>query len=86
MHHGDFDWGGLRIANLLQRRLGTVPWQFDDAAYRRAVERHLHAPVLTGTPVAAAWDLDLTESMKRAGRRIEEELIAEELLEGLGAS
>ena len=86
LHHGDFDWGGVRIANVLHRRLGAVPWQFDDAAYRRAVERHVHAPVLTGTPVAAAWDPDLAGSMEQLGRRIEEELVADELLEGLAES
>jgi uncharacterized protein (TIGR02679 family) len=86
MYHGDFDWGGVRIGNVMHRRLGTVPWQFDDVAYRVAVEHHVHAPVLTGTPVAAAWDLDLTASMERVRRQIEEELIAEELLEGLAES
>jgi hypothetical protein len=42
--------------------------------------------VLTGGPVAAAWDVDLTDSMERVRRRIEEELIAEELMEGLAES
>jgi uncharacterized protein (TIGR02679 family) len=79
-HHGDFDWGGLTIGNLLHRRLPIEPWQFDDEAYLRAVAAHPHAAPLTGTPIAASWDAGLADAMREAGRRIEEELVAGELL------
>jgi uncharacterized protein (TIGR02679 family) len=79
-HHGDFDWGGLTIGNLLHRRLAVDPWQFDRDAYLRAVAAHPHAAPLTGPPSSASWDPGLGEAMREAGRGIEEELVAPELL------
>jgi uncharacterized protein (TIGR02679 family) len=84
-HHGDFDWGGVRIGNVLHRRLPIVPWQFDCDAYRGAVAACRNAPPLTGDPVAACWDPELGETMRRGGRRIEEELVAEDLVRELEA-
>ncbi len=83
LHHGDFDWGGLTIGNLLHRRLPVEPCRFDRDAYRRAVGAHPHAAPLTGSPTAASWDPGLADAMCESGRRIEEELVAEELLAGL---
>lgn len=83
LHHGDFDWGGLTIGNLLHRRLPIKPWQFDRDAYLRAVAAHPHAAPLTGSPTRASWDPALADAMRAAGRRIEEELVAEELLREL---
>jgi uncharacterized protein (TIGR02679 family) len=80
LHHGDFDWGGLTIGNLLHRRLPVTPWRFDRDAYLRAVAAHPHAAPLTGSPTSASWDPALANAMRGAGRRIEEELVAEELL------
>ena len=82
-HHADFDWGGLTIGNLVHRRLPVEPWQFDRDAYLRAVAAHPHAARLTGSPTSASWDPGLTDAMREAGRRIEEELVATQLLEGL---
>ena len=80
LHHGDFDWGGLTIGNLLHRRLPVKSWQFDRDAYRSGVAAHPHAAPLTGSPTEASWDPALADVMLAAGRRIEEELVAEELL------
>ena len=85
-HHGDFDWGGLTIGNLLHRRLPIEPWRFDRDAYLRAVAAHPHAAALTGSPTTAAWDSGLTDAMRDCGRRIEEELVANDLLESLVGS
>ena len=82
-HHGDFDWGGLTIGNLLHRRLPVEPWRFDRGAYLRAVALHPHAAPLTGSPTAASWDSGLAEAMREAGRQIEEELVAGDFLETL---
>jgi uncharacterized protein (TIGR02679 family) len=82
-HHGDFDWGGLTIGNVLHRRLPVEPWEFDRGAYLRAVATHPHAAPLTGTPTEASWDSGLANAMREAGRRIEEELVASVLLETL---
>lgn len=80
-HHGDFDWGGLRIGNFLHRRLPVEPWRFDRDAYLRAVVAHPHAAPLTGAPVDACWDPSLSGVMRECGRRIEEELVVDDLLE-----
>ena len=80
LHHGDFDWGGLTIGNLLHRRLPVEAWRFDGDAYLRAVAAHPHAAALTGSPTQAGWDPGLAEAMREHGRRIEEELVAVELL------
>jgi uncharacterized protein (TIGR02679 family) len=82
-HHGDFDWGGLRIGNLLHRRLTVEPWHFDHDAYMRAVAAHPYAATLRGSPTAAGWDRRLAEDMSDAGLCIEEELVAREVLETL---
>ena len=86
MHHGDFDWGGIRIGNVLHRRVPIVPWQFDRGAYVRAVAACRSASSLAGAPVVASWDPQLGEAMQREGRRIEEELVADDLLPMLEAT
>jgi hypothetical protein len=36
VHHGDFDWAGIRIGNVLHRQLSVEPWRFDTEAYLTA--------------------------------------------------
>lgn len=83
-HHGDFDWPGLAIANLLHRRLPIEAWQFDASAYNAAAGAQPHTTTLSGKPVVASWDPELTDAMRKTGRQIEEELVASALLDGLG--
>jgi len=85
VHHGDFDWGGIRIGNVLHRRLALEPWQFDTEAYIRAADAVASCQPLVGTPVRASWDPRLSETMRHAGRRIEEELVLDRLLVDLTA-
>jgi uncharacterized protein (TIGR02679 family) len=85
VHHGDFDWGGVRIGNVLHARLSVAPWRFDVAAYERAVALH-PGPRLRGAPVGTAWDQELSAAMQRAGRAVEEEAVVEELLDDLATS
>jgi uncharacterized protein (TIGR02679 family) len=84
VYHGDFDWGGIRIANALRERFGWRPWRFDASAYRAA-----HASVtggeLTGRPVDAAWDPDLRPTLEQHGVHIQEELVLSELIDDLAA-
>lgn len=85
VHHGDFDWGGIRIGNVLHRRLPVEPWQFDTEAYIRAADAAASRQPLAGAPVHASWDPRLSETMRRAGQRIEEELVLDGLLADLNA-
>jgi uncharacterized protein (TIGR02679 family) len=86
-HHGDFDWGGVRIGNVLRARIASVaPWQFDRAAYLDAVSAHPHTGTLSGEPVVAAWDSALSDEMCHVGKRIEEEMVADSLLSALASA
>lgn len=78
--HADFDWGGLRIGNLLVARYGAVPWRFSTADYRAALERAACAQPLGGEPVDAAWDIELTAAIRRADRGVAEEQLVDQLV------
>jgi uncharacterized protein (TIGR02679 family) len=78
-HHGDFDWGGLRICNLLHTRLEIEPWRFDADSFASAA-RLGYGPALSAHPVEACWDTRLASVMNDSGRRIEEEQVLDELI------
>ncbi|WP_367323618.1 TIGR02679 family protein [Streptomyces sp. HUAS ZL42] len=82
-YHGDFDWGGLRIADALLRRVPWQPWRYTAADYRNAAAATPLAPPLTGTPATAAWDPDLAAALTELGVRIEEETVLDTLLTDL---
>jgi uncharacterized protein (TIGR02679 family) len=84
-HHGDFDWGGVRIGNVLHARLPFTPWRFDACAYLHAAGALASFQPLKGRWATASWDPSLTEAMLRVGRRVEEELVVEDLLADLAA-
>jgi uncharacterized protein (TIGR02679 family) len=75
-YHGDFDWPGIQIANVIYRRHGFTPWRFSAADYRRE-SRTLP---LKGSPIEALWDADLSPAMIEAGHAIHEEQLLETLL------
>ena len=75
-YHGDFDWAGIQIGNVIMRRHGAVPWRFSSVDYRAAEGgRALH-----GEPVAALWDPDLEATMLETGRVVHEEQVLDLLL------
>jgi uncharacterized protein (TIGR02679 family) len=79
VHHGDFDWGGIRIGNVLHARLPVRPWRFDAEAYARAsLDRD--GPPLRGAPVVARWDPDLAPLLRDRDRAVEEEQVLDDLL------
>jgi uncharacterized protein (TIGR02679 family) len=82
-YHGDFDWGGVRIGNVLFDRLPLAPWRFDVASYRAAAGA---GRVLTGAAVPASWDPDLAPAIASTGRAVEEEGVLDALLADLDAS
>ncbi|WP_225730447.1 MULTISPECIES: TIGR02679 family protein [unclassified Nocardia] len=81
-YHGDFDWGGVRIANSLTRHIPWRPWRFTTADYLNALPRATGG-TLSGRPAAAVWDTELAPTLRRHGVRIEEELVLDELVEDL---
>ncbi|MGI9001131.1 MAG: TIGR02679 family protein [Pseudonocardia sp.] len=82
-YHGDFDWGGLRIGNVLFGRLPLQPWRFDTATYRAAAVSGT-GQELTGLPIEASWDPDLAAAMRDLGRSVEEERMIDDLVTDLG--
>jgi uncharacterized protein (TIGR02679 family) len=97
-YHGDFDWGGVRIADAVRRRVNWQPWRYDHVAYQSAVVAHPHQSAvaahlpgplaglgrLTGDPAATPWDPELAVAMRRHDLRVEEELTLDDLLQDLG--
>ena len=81
--HCDFDWGGLRIGDLLHQRLGAQPWRFGVAEYMAAAGPGV---ALGGESVEASWDADLGPAMARRGQAVHEERVLAELLGDLGGS
>ncbi|MGI8695668.1 MAG: TIGR02679 family protein [Mycobacteriales bacterium] len=79
-YHGDFDWGGLRIGNVMFARLPLRPWRFDTASYQASVDRGRE---LTGIPVLSGWDCGLGAAMAEIGTAVEEELVLDALLPDL---
>jgi uncharacterized protein (TIGR02679 family) len=81
VYHGDFDWAGIHIGNLVMRRYRAVPWRFSSEDYRAARGgRELH-----GLSVAAIWDSSLEAAMIETGRAVHEEQVVDMLLADLAA-
>ncbi|MFD5749554.1 TIGR02679 family protein [Streptomyces sp. NPDC127033] len=84
LYHGDFDWGGARIAAALARSVPWRPWRYTAAHYRAAVTTVPEAPALTGPPAATPWDPALAVALAEHGVRVEEEAVLDDLLADLG--
>jgi uncharacterized protein (TIGR02679 family) len=85
-YHGDFDWGGVRIAGAVYHRVNWRPWWYDRQAYEAAVSAvHPLTPLagLAGEAAATPWDPELAAAMRRSNVRIEEELTLDALLQDL---
>ncbi|MGH9183358.1 MAG: TIGR02679 family protein, partial [Acidimicrobiales bacterium] len=79
-YHGDFDWGGIAIANGVLGRPGAGrPWRFTAADYRAS---GAEVP-LGGIPVPACWDPDLAPAMASRGLAVHEEHRLDDLLADL---
>lgn len=82
-YHGDFDWGGLRIASALLRRVPWRPWRYTATDYRSAAAASPGGPPLTGLRAEAPWDPDLPQALVELGVRVEEETVLDTLLTDL---
>jgi uncharacterized protein (TIGR02679 family) len=86
-YHGDFDWPGITIANLLVGTYCCRPWRFGAVDYLDALARL--APVVAELPALGSaiaescWDAQLTAEMAAAGRAVHEELVLDDLLADL---
>lgn len=89
LYHGDFDWGGLRIASTLLRHVPWEPWEpwepwrYTAADYRAAVRgsaSHTALTPLTGTPGDSPWNSALRPALMELGVRVEEETVLEDLV------
>ncbi|MGW3043228.1 TIGR02679 family protein [Kitasatospora sp. NPDC001159] len=82
-YHGDFDWGGIRIATTVLRLPGAAPWHYDTPSYLAAVDRGLGTPLTTGAPAPTPWDPALAPAITHHGIRVEEEHLLDRLLADL---
>lgn len=83
-YHGDFDWPGLHIGNYLTREFAATPWRFSVVDYDAALSvAPTPGRALKGAVVEALWDGALTASMREASRAIDEEMVADSLLQDL---
>jgi uncharacterized protein (TIGR02679 family) len=85
-YHGDFDWGGVRIATTVFRLVGTSPWRFDETSYLAALDRGHGSPLATGVPADTPWDPRLREAIAQRGMRVEEEHLLDLLIADLRAA
>jgi uncharacterized protein (TIGR02679 family) len=81
-YHGDYDWGGIRIANALRERFPWQPWRFDTRSYRSTLAS-VTGGALTGRPADAAWDPGLRPALEQHGIHIQEELVLADLMTDL---
>jgi uncharacterized protein (TIGR02679 family) len=80
-YHGDFDWPGIAIGNMVMRQFGASPWRFSTGDYQAAAIPG--GRPLGATMVAAEWDASLAAAMHACGWAIDEEAVAEALLRDL---
>jgi len=83
LYHGDFDWAGVRIGNLLHAELHFEPWRFSAEDYLTAVAGAGVFPPLEGPAVEARWDERLAPAMASAGCAVQEEHVLNSLLSDL---
>ena len=82
-YHGDFDWGGVHIANSVFALIDAAPWRYTFRDYLDAVDHGHGTPLNTGEPCDATWDPHLRAAISTRAVRVEEEHVLPELLSGL---
>lgn len=83
-YHGDFDWPGIRIANLVIREHGADPWRMNKNDYVAAAKRtQRRGTALSGAQIVATWEPSLSSQMAEYGIGISEEAVVASLLPDL---
>lgn len=80
-YHGDFDWGGVRIAATVLGLAGGRPWRLTAVDYLAASGDR----PLRGRPADTPWDPRLAAQMRQRGLAVEEETVLPALLADLSA-
>lgn len=79
-YHGDFDWPGIGIANLVIREHSARPWRMSADDYVSATETVTTRVSLAGVVVSASWDDELSARMMALDVRVAEEALAARIL------
>ncbi|CAN5835994.1 hypothetical protein BH23ACT2_BH23ACT2_15530 [soil metagenome] len=82
-YHGDFDWGGLRIATAVMDRYGAEPWRYRTADYDAAAPNGRLTLAARPSGVRSPWDPGLVEAMEQRAVAIHEEQVLDGLVEDL---
>lgn len=83
-YHGDFDWPGLVIGNVVMNDFGAKPWRFKTPDYRKAVDSSKSSSRrLDSQGRDARWDAGLRTAMLSSGIAIDEEAVVMDLLQDL---
>jgi uncharacterized protein (TIGR02679 family) len=83
-YHGDFDWAGIGIGNVVISQFGAVPWRFGLVDYLAAAEDAAPgAGALGEKRREASWDAALASAMQQRGLAIHEEAVTSVLLADL---
>ncbi len=84
-YHGDFDWGGLKIARSVLASPAASPWRFGADDYRAAAGLgRIELPSCPPT-LLTPWDDELVSAMATAGVAVYEEQVLGDLLTDLGS-
>lgn len=85
--HGDFDWAGVRIGNVLCERIRSAePWRFSASDYVAAAVRATEPLPPPEARLEASWDPTLIPALRKIGVAVYEEHVLELLMRDLAAS
>jgi len=79
-YHGDFDVGGLNIANRMINQHHAHPWRMSAADYLTSPKGK---PIAAHAPINSSWDQDLSEAIRLHRMAVHEEAVANLLLTDL---
>ena len=83
-YHGDFDWPGIAIANVVVQQFGALPWRFGTQDYRAAVSAAAESSRrLAPSGRDACWDGELKDVMFALKTPVDEEAVVDLLLADL---
>ncbi len=74
-YHGDFDWGGLRIATALLQHVPWRPWRYTANYRQAAAATGTGSRPLSGRPDPSSWDPDLALALAEHEMCIEEAVL-----------